>query len=103
MLAHYVPGTTNPHEVSVRGLVRHESSNNSSLNDLTMPFVVSATWLCGGDTSSRMRLREQNSNCVTALEGRVDLLGSVYHLQTKDGTGQVLSVLYISDFECSSS
>jgi hypothetical protein len=103
-----MPGSTDPDEVYVRELVKRESSDNSTLDDLAVPLVVLITRLCGSDANSRTRMREwilpANLDRTSPLEGREDLLGrslrllgSVYHPRMKDAVGEMLFVICNSD------
>ncbi|KAK7696455.1 hypothetical protein QCA50_001112 [Cerrena zonata] len=106
VLSHYLPGSVEPDEASVRE--RCQKDADSSLDDIVAPLVILITRLCAADEASRKRLRgwilPDDLDRTTPLESRSDLLGrclrllaSVHHPRLKDVTGEMLYTVCDSD------
>ncbi|OCH86040.1 hypothetical protein OBBRIDRAFT_797587 [Obba rivulosa] len=105
-LAHYLPGTVDPDDASVRERVKKEGEQN--LDDVVVPLVVLITKFCVADESSRLRLRQwllpDDLDRTSPLEGRPDLLGRclrlmscVHHQRLKPAVGELLFAICDSD------
>jgi len=105
-LSHYLPGTIDPDDASVRERCRAEDSLN--LDDILVPLVLLINKLCAADEASRLRMREwilpADLDRTSPLEGRADFLGrclrllaSVHHTRMKSATGELLYVICDSD------
>lgn len=106
VLSHYLPGSVEPDEASVRERCQREA--DSQLDDIVSPLVLLITKLCRADETSRKRLRSwtlpDDLDRTTPLEGRADLLGRclrllscVHHPRLKDVTGEMLYAICDSD------
>lgn len=104
--SHYLPGTVEPDDPSVRQMAKDEG--DSTLDELLCPLIMLVTKVVTADTAARDRVREwilpANLDRTNPLEGRADLLGrvlrlltSVYHPRLKDVAGELLFVLCNSD------
>ncbi|EMD31814.1 hypothetical protein CERSUDRAFT_162619 [Gelatoporia subvermispora B] len=105
-LAHYLPGTIDPDDPSVRERVRQDGEG--SLDDAVVPLVVLITKFCIADESSRLRMRQwllpDDLDRTSPLEGRSDLLGRclrlmacVHHQRLKPAVGELLYAICDSD------
>ncbi|KAI0829238.1 guanine nucleotide exchange factor [Trametes gibbosa] len=105
-LNHYMPGTIEPDDSSVREKCRSET--DQTLDDVMTPLAVLITKLCQADEGSRMRMREwilpEDLDRTSPLEGRADLLGrllrllsSVHHAKLKNAVGEMLFAVCDSD------
>ncbi|KAI0366244.1 hypothetical protein BV20DRAFT_1124446 [Pilatotrama ljubarskyi] len=105
-LNHYMPGTVDPDDVSVRDKCRKET--DQTLDDVMTPLAVLITKLCQADEGSRLRMREwilpEDLDRTSPLEGRADLLGrllrllaSVHHAKLKNAVGEMLYAVCDSD------
>ncbi|KAI8984908.1 guanine nucleotide exchange factor [Trametes punicea] len=105
-LNHYLPGTLDPDDGSVREKCRAETEQ--SLDDIMTPLAVLITKLCQADEASRVRMREwilpQDLDRTSPLEGRADLLGRllrllacVHHSKLKNAVGEMLFAVCDSD------
>ncbi|KAH9956804.1 guanine nucleotide exchange factor [Russula dissimulans] len=98
-LSHYLPGTIEPDDASVRATAKAESE--STLDELLAPLVMLLCKLATGDNGARERLREwllpANLDRTVVLESRADTLGrllrlltSVYHSRLNVTSGELL-------------
>lgn len=105
-LNHYMPGTVEPDDGSVRERCRGET--DQSLDDVLTPLAVLITKLCQADEGSRMRMRAwilpEDLDRTSPLEGRADLLGrllrllaSVHYAKLKNAVGEMLFAVCDSD------
>ncbi|KAH9950122.1 guanine nucleotide exchange factor [Amylocystis lapponica] len=104
-LGHYLPGTIEPDDASVRERCRNEGN---SLDDALVPLVLLMTKLCVADEPSRTRVREwilpEDLDRTSPLEGRPDFLGRclrllacVHHTRLKPSVGEMLFAICDSD------
>ena len=105
-LSHYMPGSVDPDEASVRDLCKSETDN--PVDDIVCPLVLLVAKLCASDEVSRKRMRSwilpDDLDRTSPLEGRPDLLGRclrllscVHHTKLKDATGEMLFAVCDSD------
>ncbi|GBE78960.1 predicted protein [Sparassis crispa] len=105
-LAHFLPGTVDPDDASVR--VRCKDEAGASLDDVMLPLVLLLTKLCAADEAARARMRERilpdDLDRTSPLEGRPDLLGRclrllacAYHTRLKPAVGEMLYAVCDSD------
>lgn len=106
VLSHYLPGSIDPDDPSVRERCTKEA--DSKLEDIVSPLVLLITRLCTADEISRKRLRgwilPDDLDRTSPLESRSDLLGRclrllscVHHPRLKDAAGEMLYAACNSD------
>ncbi|EIW82043.1 hypothetical protein CONPUDRAFT_136611 [Coniophora puteana RWD-64-598 SS2] len=105
-LAHFISGSTDPDDPSVRELCKREGETN--LDAILCPLVVLLTRFCHSDDPVKLRLRNwlvpDNLDRSTPLQHRADTLGrclrllaSMYHSRLCDAMGGFLFAMCDSD------
>lgn len=106
-LNHYLPGTVDPDDASVRERCKSEG-DTVDLDDVLSPLVLLINKLCTADETSRIRMREwilpEDLDRTSPLEGRADLLGRllrimacVRYTRLKNAVGETLYSICDSD------